>query len=75
MQALAVGPLLYLELLFTAALLLRSALLKDARAQLLCLSSLPGLALFTAVSPWHWVKMNWVAPAYIGFCGSRGWLA
>ncbi|GMU07326.1 glycosyltransferase family 39 protein [Corallococcus caeni] len=66
LQAVAVGPLLYLALWLTAAVLARQAWRGDARARLLALASLPGLALFTLVSPLHWVKMNWVAPAYIG---------
>ncbi|KFE62782.1 glycosyltransferase family 39 protein [Hyalangium minutum] len=75
LQAVAVGPLLYLELLFTAALLVRRSLLDDPRARLLCLSSVPGLVLFTVVSPCHWVKMNWVAPAYLGLlvAAASGW--
>jgi hypothetical protein len=66
LQAVAVGPLLYLALLATAGVLFRQALRGDARARLLAVSSLPGLALFTLVSPLHWVKMNWVAPIYLG---------
>lgn len=66
LQAVAVGPLLYVGLLATAVLVARRALGGDPRAQLLGLASLPGLLLFTAVSPFHWVKMNWVAPAYLG---------
>ncbi|QSQ24178.1 glycosyltransferase family 39 protein [Pyxidicoccus parkwayensis] len=66
LQAVAVGPLLYLALLATAGVLVRQALWGDARAKLLAVSSLPGLALFSVVSPLHWVKMNWVAPIYIG---------
>lgn len=66
LQAVAVGPLLYVALLGTAGVLFRQALRGDARARLLAVSSLPGLALFTLVSPLHWVKMNWVAPIYIG---------
>ncbi|MFL5358686.1 glycosyltransferase family 39 protein [Archangium sp.] len=66
LQAVAVGPLLYLALLAAAVLLIRRSLRGDPRALLLCLASVPGLVLFSLVSPWHWVKMNWVAPAYLG---------
>ncbi|MBM7114975.1 glycosyltransferase family 39 protein [Archangium primigenium] len=66
LQAVAVGPLLYLSLLLSAGLLVGPALRGDPRARLLGLASLPGLLVFSAVSPLHWVKMNWVAPAYIG---------
>ncbi|WP_267145436.1 ArnT family glycosyltransferase [Myxococcus guangdongensis] len=66
LQSVAVGPLLYLGLLLTAGLLVRQAWRGDARARLLGLASVPGLLLFTLVSPFHWVKMNWVAPAYLG---------
>jgi 4-amino-4-deoxy-L-arabinose transferase-like glycosyltransferase len=66
LQAVAVGPLLYLALLLTAGVLVRQAWRGDARARLLAFASVPGLALFTLVSPLHWVKMNWVAPAYLG---------
>ncbi|WP_224364141.1 glycosyltransferase family 39 protein [Hyalangium versicolor] len=66
LQAVAVGPLLYVALLVSAGLLVHRALQGDPRARVLCLASLPGLVLFSVVSPWHWVKMNWVAPAYLG---------
>ena len=66
LQAVAVGPLLYLSLWLSAALLVGPALRGEPRARLLAIASLPGLLLFTAVSPLHWVKMNWVAPAYLG---------
>ncbi|WP_158623423.1 glycosyltransferase family 39 protein [Corallococcus sp. CA053C] len=66
LQAVAVGPLLYVALWVTAGVLVRQAWKGDARARLLCLASVPGLLVFTLVSPWHWVKMNWVAPAYLG---------
>ncbi|ATB38450.1 hypothetical protein CYFUS_003885 [Cystobacter fuscus] len=66
LQAVAVGPLLYGALLASTVHVARRALKGDPRAQLLGLASLPGLLVFTAVSPFHWVKMNWVAPAYLG---------
>ncbi|WP_158513088.1 ArnT family glycosyltransferase [Myxococcus hansupus] len=66
LQSVAVGPLLYLALLLTAGLLARQAWRGDARTRLLALASVPGVLLFTLVSPFHWVKMNWVAPAYLG---------
>lgn len=65
LQAIGVGPLLYLALWGTAWGLSRKMLARDPRATLLAVASLPGLLLFTAVSPWHWVKLNWVAPAYL----------
>ncbi|WP_186001754.1 glycosyltransferase family 39 protein [Corallococcus sp. Z5C101001] len=66
LQAVAVGPLLYVALLLTAGVLVRQAWRGDVRARLLGVASVPGLAAFTLVSPLHWVKMNWVAPAYLG---------
>lgn len=66
LQSVAVGPLLYLALLLTAGVLVRHAWRGDARARLLGLASVPGLLVFTLVSPFHWVKMNWVAPSYLG---------
>ena len=66
LQAVAVGPLLYGALWAAAVEVARRALAREPRARLLGLASLPGLLLFTAVSPFHWVKMNWVAPAYLG---------
>lgn len=66
LQAVAVGPLLYLALIAAAVFLVRRSLRGDPSALLLCLASVPGLVVFTLVSPWHWVKMNWVAPAYLG---------
>jgi 4-amino-4-deoxy-L-arabinose transferase-like glycosyltransferase len=75
LQAVAVGPLLYPALLLTAALLVRRSLQGEPRALLLCIASLPGLVIFSGVSPWHWVKMNWVAPAYLGVmvAAAAGW--
>ncbi len=66
LQAVAVGPLLYVALLLTAGVLVRQAWRGEDRARVLAFASVPGLALFTLVSPLHWVKMNWVAPAYLG---------
>ena len=66
LQALGVGPLLYLALWAAVPGLVRRAVQGEARARLLVLSSLPGLLLFSAVSPLHWVKLNWVGPVYLG---------
>ncbi|MBF5045933.1 MULTISPECIES: glycosyltransferase family 39 protein [Myxococcaceae] len=66
LQALGVGPLLYLALWAAAPALLWRAVRGEARARLLALASLPGLLLFSAVSPLHWVKLNWVGPVYLG---------
>lgn len=65
MQAVAVGPVLYVALWGAAALLVRDAWRGEPRARLLALAGVPGLLLFSAVSPFHWVKMNWVAPCYL----------
>jgi hypothetical protein len=58
--------LLYIAFFGIAALLVWRAFQNDPRAQLLAIASVPGLALFTAVSPFHWVKLNWVGPVYLG---------
>src|SRR5262249_11344073 len=66
LQALGVGPLLYLALWAVAVALVVRAWRGEPRAMLLAVASLPGLALFTVMSPWIWVKLNWVAAAYLG---------
>ncbi|HSP82058.1 MAG TPA: glycosyltransferase family 39 protein, partial [Myxococcaceae bacterium] len=66
LQAVAVGPVLYVGLWSVARRLVPRARAGEPRAVLLALSAVPGLLLFTAVSPVHWVKMNWVAPCYLG---------
>lgn len=65
LQAIAVGPLLYLALWMAAGKLLRDVFARDERAALLATASLPGLLLFSLVAPWHWVKLNWVGPIYL----------
>lgn len=37
----------------------------DSRISLFFWFAIPTLALFTIVSPFHYVKMNWLAPAYL----------
>ena len=64
LQVLALGPLTWLTLLASNLWLARRW--SDPRARVLLLASAPGVALFTAMSPWIFVKMNWVAPAYVG---------
>ncbi|PTL81746.1 glycosyltransferase family 39 protein [Vitiosangium sp. GDMCC 1.1324] len=79
LQAVAVGPVLYVALWVTAFLLAREAWRGEPRARLLILASAPGLLLFSAVAPYHWVKLNWVAPCYlalmVGLAGfwDRAW--
>lgn len=62
LQALAVSPLLFAILLASAA----AAALRwrEASMRVAALFSLPLLVLLLLVSPLHWVKMNWPAPAY-----------
>jgi hypothetical protein len=62
LQALAVSPLLWVLLLAAAAGAARRW--RDPAMRLCALFSLPLLILLLAVSPLHWVKMNWPAPAY-----------
>ncbi|WPB80598.1 glycosyltransferase family 39 protein [Archangium violaceum] len=79
LQAVAVGPVLYVALWVSVFLLAREAWRGEPRARLLSLASAPGLLLFSAVAPYHWVKLNWVAPCYlalmVGLAGlwDRAW--
>ena len=48
----------------------------STQSQILLFSlGVPALALFCAVSPFHWVKMNWPAPAYVALWVAAGGLA
>ncbi|HET7755024.1 MAG TPA: glycosyltransferase family 39 protein [Anaeromyxobacteraceae bacterium] len=77
LQLLAVGPLTWATLLASLVWLARRW--REPRARVLLLASAPGVALFTVMSPWIFVKMNWVAPAYVGLLAataawwSEGW--
>lgn len=62
LQALAVTPLLWAAA--WAGALAAAARWREPSWRVAALFSLPALALFTAVSPFVWVKGNWVAPAY-----------
>jgi 4-amino-4-deoxy-L-arabinose transferase-like glycosyltransferase len=62
LQALVVSPLLFLVLLASMVAALRRW--RDATMRLCALFSVPMMALWTAVSPFHWVKMNWAVPVY-----------
>jgi 4-amino-4-deoxy-L-arabinose transferase-like glycosyltransferase len=62
LQALAVSPLLFLVLLAAVAAAVRRW--RDPAMRACALFSAPLLLLLLAVSPLHWVKMNWAAPAY-----------
>jgi len=64
LQALAVSPLLFLVLLAAVAAAVRRW--RDPAMRLCALFSAPLLLLLVAVSPLHWVKMNWAAPVYPG---------
>jgi len=62
LQALSVSPLLWLVLMvapFLAALRWR-----EPGWRLAAIFSLPLVLLMLVISPFHWVKMNWGAPAY-----------
>ncbi len=61
LQALAVSPLLFAALLVASAAAARRW--REPAFRLCALFSAPVLALLLAVSPFHWVKMNWSAPA------------
>jgi 4-amino-4-deoxy-L-arabinose transferase-like glycosyltransferase len=75
LQLVAVGPALYAALLGAIWWLVRRARAGDQRAVLLLLAGSPGLALFTALSPFVFVKMNWVAPAYVSLLVGWVWWA
>ena len=62
LQALVVSPLLFLVLL--ASMGVAAARWREERMRLFALFSVPMMALWTVVSPFHWVKMNWAVPVY-----------
>jgi 4-amino-4-deoxy-L-arabinose transferase-like glycosyltransferase len=62
LQALVVSPLLFLVLLASMGAAVRRW--REERMRLLALFSVPMMALWTVVSPFHWVKMNWAVPVY-----------
>jgi hypothetical protein len=62
LQAGAITPLLLLLAIEAVVVALRRRAERSWRVVLLF--SAPLIALAVAVSPFHWVKMNWLAPAY-----------
>jgi len=62
LQALIVSPVLLVVLLAAVAAAVRRW--QDPALRLCALFSAPLLLLLAAISPFHWVKMNWAAPAY-----------
>lgn len=73
LQVVAVGPLLYALLLASLAWLAGRARAGDPRAVLLLVMGAPGVVLFTLMSPWVFVKMNWVGPAYVAPLVAVAW--
>jgi 4-amino-4-deoxy-L-arabinose transferase-like glycosyltransferase len=72
LQLLATG-LLYPLLLASVGWLGGRARSGDPRAVLLFLCGAPGVLIFTAMSPWIFVKMNWVGPAYVALLLAVAW--
>jgi hypothetical protein len=62
LQALVVSPVLFLVLLAAMAVSVRRW--RDETLRLCALFSVPMMALWAVVSPFHWVKMNWAVPVY-----------
>jgi 4-amino-4-deoxy-L-arabinose transferase-like glycosyltransferase len=62
LQALVVSPLLFLALLAAMGASVRRA--RDPALRLCAIFSVPMMAMWLVVSPFHWVKMNWAVPAY-----------
>jgi hypothetical protein len=62
LQALSVSPLLWLALLVAPFLAARRW--REPSWRVAAIFSLPLVLLMLVVSPFHWVKMNWGAPAY-----------
>jgi len=77
LQALSVSPLLWLGLM--AAPFLAARRWRQPSWRVAALFSLPLVLLMLAISPFHWVKMNWGAPAYpaallaLGALTLEGW--
>ncbi|MCX5730092.1 MAG: glycosyltransferase family 39 protein [Deltaproteobacteria bacterium] len=62
LQALVVSPLLVLVLLASMATAVRRW--REETMRLCALFSVPMMGIWIAVSPFHWVKMNWAVPVY-----------
>ena len=62
LQALSVSPLLWLALM--AAPFLAALRWREPGWRVAAVFSLPLVVLMLVISPFHWVKMNWGAPAY-----------
>jgi len=62
LQSLAVSPVLWVVLVAAAVAAARRW--REPSMRICALFSVPLLALLLAVSPLHWVKLNWGAPAY-----------
>jgi 4-amino-4-deoxy-L-arabinose transferase-like glycosyltransferase len=62
LQALVVSPVLFLVLLAAMVAAVRSW--RDETMRLCAIFSVPMMALWIVVSPFHWVKMNWAVPVY-----------
>jgi 4-amino-4-deoxy-L-arabinose transferase-like glycosyltransferase len=62
LQALSVSPLLWLALM--AAPFLAARRWREPGWRVAAVFSLPLVLLMLVISPFHWVKMNWGAPAY-----------
>jgi 4-amino-4-deoxy-L-arabinose transferase-like glycosyltransferase len=62
LQALSVSPLLWLGLM--AAPFLAARRWREPGWRVAAIFSLPLVLLMLVISPFHWVKMNWGAPAY-----------
>ncbi len=62
LQALSVSPLLWLALM--AAPFLAARRWREPGWRVAAIFSLPLVLLMLVISPFHWVKMNWGAPAY-----------
>lgn len=63
-QILIVSPVLYAGLLYSALAKLKDTL-RERKVLFLQSFFLPLLLFFSAVGLFYWVKMNWLAPAYI----------
>ncbi|MGA8890699.1 MAG: glycosyltransferase family 39 protein [Anaeromyxobacteraceae bacterium] len=62
LQALVVSPILFLVLL--AAMVVSVRRWREETMRLCALFSVPMMAIWIVVSPFHWVKMNWAVPVY-----------
>jgi len=77
LQALSVSPLLWLALM--AAPFLAARRWREPGWRVAAIFSLPLVLIMLVISPFHWVKMNWGAPAYpaallaLGALTLEGW--